>query len=192
MTDNASEIKRYISVYNLAERYGYTPNRAGFIRCPFHSDGTASLKIYQNGKGWYCFGCKRGGSVIDFAMQHDDIGFGDACRKLDDMFNLGLYRELSFAEMRKKKHEQTIQERGREQEKAEKQHDEYCRNVLTKYFYWLWSNDERTVEMENDLAYLQRILDSNELLKFDPVARVRSLASKHLNGGDIDGIIGGN
>jgi CHC2 zinc finger len=42
--------------------------RSGKIRCPFHDDNTPSLHVYDDpGRGWYCFGCRRGGSVYDFA-----------------------------------------------------------------------------------------------------------------------------
>jgi CHC2 zinc finger len=38
------------------------------IRCPFHDDRTPSLHVYEDGdRGWYCYGCARGGSIYDFA-----------------------------------------------------------------------------------------------------------------------------
>jgi hypothetical protein len=38
------------------------------IRCPFHDDRTPSLHVYEDAdRGWYCFGCARGGSIYDFA-----------------------------------------------------------------------------------------------------------------------------
>jgi hypothetical protein len=44
------------------------PNREGKIRCPFHEDTSPSLQLYPDG-GFYCFGsgCRRGGSIFDFA-----------------------------------------------------------------------------------------------------------------------------
>ncbi len=40
------------------------------VRCPFHDDATPSLHVYEEpSRGWYCFGCRRGGSVYDFAAQ---------------------------------------------------------------------------------------------------------------------------
>jgi len=44
------------------------PNREGKIRCPFHEDANPSLQLYPDG-GFYCFGsgCRRGGSIFDFA-----------------------------------------------------------------------------------------------------------------------------
>lgn len=43
--------------------------RDGKVRCPFHDDDrTPSLHVYEEPqRGWYCFGCGRGGSIYDFA-----------------------------------------------------------------------------------------------------------------------------
>jgi hypothetical protein len=41
--------------------------RSGKIACLFHDDGTPSLHVYREPeRGWYCYGCGRGGSVYDF------------------------------------------------------------------------------------------------------------------------------
>jgi hypothetical protein len=45
---------------------GRTPDRAGKIKCPFHNDNTPSLQLYPDGT-FYCFGCRRGGTIYDFA-----------------------------------------------------------------------------------------------------------------------------
>lgn len=38
------------------------------VRCPFHEDDSPSLHLYaEPARGWYCYGCRRGGSVYDFA-----------------------------------------------------------------------------------------------------------------------------
>ena len=68
----------------VVRHYGFEPNRAGFMRCPFHQgDHTASLKIYAGDRGWHCFGCNSGGSVIDFVMRLYDINFRQAVLRLD-------------------------------------------------------------------------------------------------------------
>jgi len=47
---------------------GQPVGRSGKVRCPFHTDGTPSLHVYpEPGRGWYCYGCGRGGSVYDLA-----------------------------------------------------------------------------------------------------------------------------
>jgi hypothetical protein len=47
---------------------GQRVGRSGKVRCPFHEDRTPSLHVYDDpGRGWYCFGCGRGGSIYDLA-----------------------------------------------------------------------------------------------------------------------------
>lgn len=45
---------------------GRDPDRAGKVCCPFHRDRTPSLQLYADNT-WFCFGCRRGGSIYDFA-----------------------------------------------------------------------------------------------------------------------------
>ena len=47
---------------------GQAVGRSGKTRCPFHEDRTPSLHVYEDpDRGWYCFGCGRGGSIYDLA-----------------------------------------------------------------------------------------------------------------------------
>lgn len=40
----------------------------GKVCCPFHADRTPSLHVYESAeRGWYCFGCRRGGTIYDLA-----------------------------------------------------------------------------------------------------------------------------
>jgi hypothetical protein len=45
----------------------------GKVRCPFHADGqerTPSLHVWEDPEhGWFCFGCERGGTIIDFGAE---------------------------------------------------------------------------------------------------------------------------
>jgi hypothetical protein len=58
-----------ISPREYVERLtGRRPDRGGKIRCPFHRDDDPSLHVFaEPERGWFCFGCRRGGSVYDFA-----------------------------------------------------------------------------------------------------------------------------
>lgn len=84
------QIRSRITTEEAARHYGFEIKRSNFIACPFHGvDHTASLKLFPDG-GWRCFGCNRGGSVIDFVMELYGINFQQACLRLDSDFNLGL------------------------------------------------------------------------------------------------------
>lgn len=89
--DLAQEIKDRVRISDVLALYHLEVGRAGFIHCPFHSgDRDASLKIYPQQNSWHCFGCGKGGSVIDFVMEMERCGFRQAVAKLDSDFHLGL------------------------------------------------------------------------------------------------------
>jgi len=47
---------------------GLRVGRSGKLRCMFHDDRSPSLHVYREpDRGWYCFGCGRGGSIYDLA-----------------------------------------------------------------------------------------------------------------------------
>jgi DNA primase len=90
----ADAIKRALSMDAVARYYGFHPNRSGNILCPFHHEKTASLKIYtEPGRGFHCYGCGEGGSVIDFVMKLLSIPYSAALVRLNADFHLGLTNE---------------------------------------------------------------------------------------------------
>src|SRR5574344_99703 len=91
LREAATTIKQSVSMQEVAEFYGFLPNRAGYIHCPFHAgDNQGSLKVYDGQGGFCCFGCGAGGSVIDFVMKLYDISFTAACERINNDFSLNL------------------------------------------------------------------------------------------------------
>lgn len=91
MSDIFREVRERLDMDTVARHYGFHPNRASFIRCPFHAgDRTASLKLYPGQRGWHCFGCQVGGSVVDFVARLFALTPLDAVRRLNDDLHLGL------------------------------------------------------------------------------------------------------
>ena len=86
----ADEIKQRVSMIEMLRHYGIETNRSGFCRCPFHQERSASFKAYPGTRGFYCFGCHESGSVIDFVMKFFGLSFGDAIKKINEDFSLGL------------------------------------------------------------------------------------------------------
>ena len=86
--DIFAEVRSRVDLRQAAELYGLKPNRAGFVRCPFHGDKTPSLKLWQD--HWYCFGCHTGGSVIDLAAKLFSLTPLEAVKRLDRDFGLNL------------------------------------------------------------------------------------------------------
>lgn len=91
LSDAGRQIRQQLTMREVAEFYGFAPDRSGFIRCPFHpGDNHGSLKLYPENRGWHCFGCNAGGSVIDFVMKLFDLSFRQAVLRLDSDFGLRL------------------------------------------------------------------------------------------------------
>lgn len=87
------EVKERVPVIEAARRYGFEPDRQGKIRCPFHDDSHPSLQLYKGVRGWWCYVCDRGGSVIDFVAGLFSISPREAALKLNEDFSLGLTLE---------------------------------------------------------------------------------------------------
>lgn len=111
----AKIINEQIPIKSAVERCGIEVSRHGFICCPFHSEKTASLKLYDN--SFYCFGCGANGDVISFYSKFYDLNFVDTLKKLNDDFFLNLPFEKRstlrqhkyFAQKRKQYEEQRRQ-----------------------------------------------------------------------------------
>lgn len=137
MNQTAERIKGLVSMEELVEHYGFYPNRGGYIPCPFHKEKTASLKIYtgRDGHGgWHCFGCGRGGSVIDFVMELFGLTFPQACLRLNTDFHLGLAEEEDPEEARRRRE---AARRARElEERRRRQAEEEYRAVAAERRYY--------------------------------------------------------
>lgn len=90
MSIYSDQIKDAVPMTEAAPFYGFHVNSAGFCSCPFHGEKTASLKVYPGRRGWHCFGCHKGGDVIDFVRELFGLPFVDAEKRLNDDFRLGL------------------------------------------------------------------------------------------------------
>ena len=84
----SERIKAALDIERVVSFYGYEPNKQGFVNCPFHSEKTASCKIYPKSNSFYCFGCGAGGDVISFVRLLYGLDFGQACLRLEADFGL--------------------------------------------------------------------------------------------------------
>ena len=53
-----------------------------FGLCPFHGEKTASFSVAPDKGIYYCFGCHKGGGVINFMMELEGLSYPDAVRNL--------------------------------------------------------------------------------------------------------------
>jgi DNA primase len=65
-------------------------------RCPFHDERTPSFSVNAHDKLFYCFGCGKGGDLISFVRETENLDFAGAVEWLADRFNVRLeYEEAS-------------------------------------------------------------------------------------------------
>ena len=53
-----------------------------FGLCPFHGEKTPSFSVNPEKGIYYCFGCHKGGSVVNFIMEIENLSYPDAVRFL--------------------------------------------------------------------------------------------------------------
>lgn len=111
MDDIFKTVKNAVSMGDVAKAYGYELNRSGFICCPFHSEKTASMKLYAH--DFYCYGCDAHGDVIDFVEALFNLEPMAAIKRLNEDFNLGIDidRPTDTEQIRKRKHLQDTRRR---------------------------------------------------------------------------------
>ena len=49
-----------------------------FGLCPFHNEKTGSFSVSPDKQIYHCFGCGKGGSVISFIMEIENLSFPEA------------------------------------------------------------------------------------------------------------------
>ena len=64
-------------------------------RCPFHEERTPSFSVNAHDKLYYCFGCGKGGDLISFVRETENLDFAGAIEWLADRFNVRLEYEES-------------------------------------------------------------------------------------------------
>ncbi|HET6682606.1 MAG TPA: DNA primase [Gaiella sp.] len=62
-------------------------------RCPFHEERTPSFSVDPVGKLYYCFGCGKGGDVVRFVQETENLDFAAAIEWLADRFRVPLEHE---------------------------------------------------------------------------------------------------
>ncbi|MGH3868689.1 MAG: DNA primase [Pseudonocardiaceae bacterium] len=58
--------------------------------CPFHDEKSPSFNVRPGHGTFHCFGCGVGGSVVDFTMKIEHLGFVDAVERLADRVGIRL------------------------------------------------------------------------------------------------------
>jgi len=96
MENDADFIKKNIDIVKvLSDEIKIIKRGKNFIaRCPFHADNNPSLVIYPDTQSWYCFGCGKGGDVLNFLMLYKKMSFKECLDYLSKKFNLNISKKI--------------------------------------------------------------------------------------------------
>ncbi|MDR2094451.1 MAG: DNA primase [Treponema sp.] len=83
--DAVAVVSDYVRLENKGGRY--------WGLCPFHNEKTGSFTVNPDLKVYHCFGCGKGGSVINFVMEMDKLSFPETIELLAKRFGVGLVYE---------------------------------------------------------------------------------------------------
>ena len=92
-------------IVDVVSGYVRLSKRSGanqFGLCPFHSEKTPSFSVNQEKQIYHCFGCGKGGSVINFIMEIENLGYRDAVAFLARRAGMAMPQEQEDAESRKR------------------------------------------------------------------------------------------
>ena len=127
--------------------------------CPFHKDQHPSMKIYPDGKGYYCFACGSGGDQVKFVARYLGVNNYDAAKELAQAFGIPIEEPVTYREKR----EAEKKKRGR-REKDEL--SRYARKWLMVYRSLLCeavrTQDRHFWEGLGNLSYVDYLLECLE------------------------------
>ncbi len=81
-----ADIVKIVSAYVPLKRNGH--RYIGL--CPFHNESTPSFNVDEVKQVYHCFGCKAGGSVVQFVMDIERLSFQEAVAHLAEQLHMPL------------------------------------------------------------------------------------------------------
>ena len=102
---DAAEIVEVIQEFVTLRKRGV--NYMGL--CPFHNEKTPSFSVSAS-KGIYkCFGCGKGGNIVNFIMEHEHLSYPEALRFLAKKYNIEVVeKELTAEEIQKQNERESL------------------------------------------------------------------------------------
>ena len=71
--------------------------------CPFHNEKTPSFHVLPDKQFYHCFGCKKGGGVINFVMEIENLSYIDAVHFLARRVNMEVPDDRENAETERRR-----------------------------------------------------------------------------------------
>ena len=75
------ELSERNDIADVVSGYVHLTKKSGsnmFGLCPFHSEKTPSFSVSTDKQIYHCFGCGKGGGVINFIMEMESLSFPEA------------------------------------------------------------------------------------------------------------------
>ena len=66
--------------------------------CPFHNEKTPSFNVNPARNIFKCFGCGKGGTSVNFIMEHEHLSYPDTLRYLAKKYHIEIEEEQQTAE----------------------------------------------------------------------------------------------
>lgn len=160
-SDRREEIKSRVTIADVIRKYSPSSEiKKDVIRCPFHSERTASFRIYQRNNSFYCFGCGIGGDQINFVAKILDISYYDALKRVDEDFMLGVFsRKISKSTLQKRIYERERKQFEEEKAKLKRQAEE---NKLINFFKELrnrFESESDNIKLKNAIIFVESWLN---------------------------------
>jgi len=77
--------------------------------CPFHDEKTPSFTVSPAKNICKCFGCGKGGTPVNFIMEHEHLSYYDALRYLAKKYNIEIVeKEISAEELNKRNERESL------------------------------------------------------------------------------------
>ena len=100
-----TELTERSDIVDVVSGYVRLSKRSGanlFGLCPFHSEKTPSFSVSPDKQIYHCFGCGKGGGVINFIMEIENLSFPEAVEFLAKRAGMTLPEESNDRESRKR------------------------------------------------------------------------------------------
>lgn len=158
------QIKLYINLVSTIEEHVQLSKAGKNLRgrCPFHSEDTPSFFVSPQKGIWRCFGCGKGGDVINFVAEINRFSNSQAIRVLSNRLginNTGRYRK-QIEELAKQR---ALNVENQQKFKEAMQKLEYELEKIIQFNRWLVSNIKTEADLEHyafaydEIAYLEHL-----------------------------------
>ncbi len=100
------ELTERNDIVDVVSQYVRLTKRTGanlFGLCPFHSEKTPSFSVNRDRQIYHCFGCGKGGGVINFIMEIENLDFPDAVAFLARRANMPMPEEAEGEDTSRRK-----------------------------------------------------------------------------------------